>query len=290
MKNIQSHFSFNKKQRSGIFFLLLIIVVLQIVIFYSDFSSEGKIQVSQNEIIAFQHEMDSLRLVEIENSKPKIFPFNPNYISDFKGYQLGMSVQEIDKLLEYRAKGLYVNSVQQFKEVTGVSDHLLIKISPYFKFPEWITSKKTQNTKPIISKAATIVEVKDINLATAQELQVVKGIGKKLSIRIVNYRNKLQGYSYNSQLYEVWNLDAEVVKKLLMHYQVKTQPVIQKINVNTATFKEVLAIVYIDYELTKKIFNYKDEVAEIQSIEELKKIDGFPLVQFDRIALYLTAE
>jgi DNA uptake protein ComE-like DNA-binding protein len=60
--------------------------------------------------------------------------------------------------------------------------------------------------------------------------------------------------------------------------------------VNTATFKEVLVIVYLDYELTKKIFNYKNQVAEIQSIEELKKIDGFPLERFSRIALYLEAK
>lgn len=290
MKNIQSHFSFNKKQRNGIFFLLVIIVVLQIVIFYVDFSSEEKIEVSQQTINVFQHELDSLRSVEVENSKPKIFPFNPNYISDFKGYQLGMSVQEIDKLLAFRSKGLYVNSVKQFQQVTGVSDRLLVEISPHFKFPAWVTSKKSQNTKSTISKVATIVEVKDINLVSAGELRVVKGIGETLAARIINYRKKLQGYSYNSQLYEVWNLDGEVVKNLLMHFKVMEQPVIQKINVNTATFKEVLAIVYIDYELTKKIFNYKDEVAEIQSIEELKKIDGFPLVQFDRIALYLSAE
>ena len=45
-----------------------------------------------------------------------------------------------------------------------------------------------------------------------------------------------------------------------------------------ALFKEVLAIVYIDYELTKKIFNYRDEVAEIQSLEELKrKMNSRPL-------------
>ena len=290
MKNIQSHFSFNKKQRSGIFFLLLIIVVLQIVIFYGDFSSEEKIKISQHTLNAFQHEMDSLRLVEIEYSKPKIFPFNPNYISDFKGYQLGMSVHEIDKLLKFRSKGLYVNSAAQFQQVTSVSDSLLVKISPYFKFPEWVTSKSKQRAESVNHKTKIIVEIKDVNLATAKDLRVVKGIGEALSVRIINYRNKLQGYSYNSQLYEVWNLDAEVVKKLLMHFQVKEQPIIQKINVNTASFKEVLSIVYIDYELTKKIFNYRDEVAEIQSIEELKKIDGFPLVQFDRIALYLSAE
>ena len=55
-------------------------------------------------------------------------------------------------------------------------------------------------------------------------------------------------------------------------------------------FKEVLSIVYIDYELTKKIFEYRDEVAELQSLEELKQIDGFPLEKFDRIALYLEAK
>lgn len=286
MKNIQSHFSFNKKQRNGIFFLVLIIVVLQIVFFSVDFSSEEKIQVSQKKMNAFQHEMDSLRLIKIENSTPKIYPFNPNFISDFKGYQLGLSVEEIDKLFVYRAKGLYVNSAKEFQNVTNVSDSLLIKISPYFKFPEWVTSKTNKSS---INKKA-IIEVKDLNRATAKELQVVKGIGEKLAARIVNYRTKLQGYSFNSQLFEVWNLDAEVAATVLKYFQINEKPVIKKINVNTATFKEVLAIVYVDYELTKKIFNYRDEVAEIQSIEELKKIDGFPLVQFDRIALYLSAE
>lgn len=290
MKNIQSHFSFNKKQRNGVFFLLLIIVVLQLVFFFIDFSSEKKINVSQQNIKAFHCEMDSLRLVKIENSKPKIFPFNPNYITDFKGYQLGLSVEEIDKLLAFRSKGLYVNSAAQFQKVTNVSDSLLLKISPYFKFPDWVTSKNIKSIKKNISKTNVFIKMKDVNLATAKELRVVNGVGEKLAARIINYRAKLQGFSFNDQLYEVWNLDAEVVDRLLKCFTVVEQPVIQKINVNTATFKQVLAIVYVDYELTKKIFNYRDEVAEIQSIEELKKIDGFPLVQFDRIALYLTAE
>ncbi len=68
------------------------------------------------------------------------------------------------------------------------------------------------------------------------------------------------------------------------------KPIIKKINVNTATFKEVLRIVYVDYQLCKKIFNYRDEVAELQSIEELKNIEGFPLGQFEKIILYLDAK
>ena len=35
---------------------------------------------ASKELVEFQHEIDSLKLVEIEKSKPKIFPFNPNFI------------------------------------------------------------------------------------------------------------------------------------------------------------------------------------------------------------------
>jgi len=60
--------------------------------------------------------------------------------------------------------------------------------------------------------------------------------------------------------------------------------------VNTASFKELLSIPYINYDLCKKIFQFKDEVAELQSIEELKNIEGFPEDKYDRIVLYLEAK
>lgn len=291
MNFFKSHFSYNKKQRNGVFYLLLIIVALQLVYFFVDFPSEEKNLISKNELLAFQNEVDSLQIIQEQNSKPKIFPFNPNYLTDFKAYQLGMSVEEIDKLLAYRDGGKYVNTAAQFQKVTGVNDSLLTVISVYFKFPDWKTKplKKKTSVKSLTANDKTII-AKDINEATAEDLKIVRGIGDKLSERIVKYRIKLQGFSYDDQLYEVWNLDPEVVQDLLKYFKVFNPPLIIKINVNEASFKEVLSIVYIDYELTKKIFSYRDEVAEIQSLEELKKIDGFPIEKFDRIALYLVAE
>ena len=55
-------------------------------------------------------------------------------------------------------------------------------------------------------------------------------------------------------------------------------------------FKDLLKNPYIDYSLCKKIFEYRDEVAELQNISELKNISGFPLDKYDRIVLYLVAE
>jgi len=290
MNPLKSHFRYNTSQRNGIFFLLLLIVFLQCIFFFVDFSSEENNTVSQNEIIAFQLEIDSLKRVELENHIPKIYPFNPNFITDFKGHQLGMSLGEIDKLLAFRAKGNYINSAKQFQETTGISDSLLATISPFFKFPEWTTSKniiEKPNSKITIEKS---ILKKDINSASAEDLKMINGIGEKLANRIIDYRTKLQGFSFNDQVFEVWALDKEIAGKVLLYFEVTNPPAIQKININTATFKEVLAIVYLDYDLTKKIFNYKKQVAEIQSIEELKKIDGFPLEKFSRITLYLDAK
>lgn len=290
MNIIKSHFRYNKSQRNGIFFLLIFIVFLQGIFFFVDFSSDENPTVSQTEILAFQQEMDSLKNVASAKKVSKIYPFNPNYITDFKGHQLGMSLVEIDQLLAFRAQGKFINSTKQFQEITGINDSLLAVISPYFKFPDWITSQKNPERHYSNSKIDKSIIKKDINLASAEDLIVVNGIGEKLAKRIIDYRMKLQGFSFNEQIFEVWALDKEVANKVLQYFEVIKKPIIQKINVNTATFKEVLAIVYLDYELTKKIFNYKKQVAEIQNIEELKKIEGFPLEKFSRITLYLEAK
>ncbi|HEY9221472.1 MAG TPA: helix-hairpin-helix domain-containing protein [Lutibacter sp.] len=290
MNILKSHFRYHKSQRNGIFFLLLFIVFLQCIFFFVDFSSEENTAVSQTEIVAFQQEMDSLKNVETAKNTPKIYPFNPNFITDFKGHQIGMSTDEIDKLLAFRAQGKFINSTKQFQEITGINDSLLAFISPYFKFPDWITSGKITGKQYTNIKIDKSIIKKDLNAASAEDLKMINGIGEKLAKRIIDYRTKLQGFSFNDQIFEVWNLDKEVADKVLQHFEVVKQPSIKKININTATFKEVLAIVYLDYELTKKIFQYKNQVAEIQSIEELKKIDGFPLEKFNRIALYLDAK
>ena len=87
--------------------------------------------------------MDSLIAQQRQNSAPKIYPFNPNYITDYKGYTLGMSAEEINRLHAYRAKNKWVNSSKEFQRITKVSDSLLKQIAPYFKFPDWVT-KSTQ--------------------------------------------------------------------------------------------------------------------------------------------------
>ena len=288
---------YTRNQRNGILVLLGLIIVLQVVYHFVDFKTESVYDFNSPKTIAFQKQIDSLKEIAIENRKPKIYPFNPNFISDYKGYQLGMSSEQIDRLHQFRSENRFVNSTKEFQQVTKVSDSLLQKISPYFKFPDWVTKKKV-NTQKVVKKTfnhetkkvKTEVSTSDINLATMSDFLSIDGVNENLSERIIKYRTKLKGFRFADQIFEVWRMEEEIGDEILKTFSIQTIPTIKKINVNTASFKEVLKIPYIDYDLCVKIFDYRDEVAELQSISELKNIEDFPLDKYDRIVVYLLAE
>ena len=295
MKIFKSHFWYTKNQRNGILFLLIIIIFLQLILHFKNFDSQQLVDLSQPKITSYNKQLDSLKKKSSKKKKFKIYPFNPNYISDYKGYQLGMNVDEIDRLLAHREQRLYVNSAKEFQTITKISDSLLQKISPFFKFPEWVQKKNNNknnqqryipNSRINVSEITTV----DINKATLKDFTAIEGVDEYISERIIKYRSKLQGFSFKEQLFEVWGLDELIANKILSTFSIKNIPIIKKVNINTASFKEVLSNPYIDYELCIQIFDYKDEVAELQSISEIKNIEGFPIKKYNRIVLYLLAE
>lgn len=291
MKNIKSHFMFSKKQRSGIFLLLLLIIALQSVLFFASFKKTIP-HTDEEKILNLTKEIDSLRKIEINNSKPKIYPFNPNFITDYKGYTLGMSNTEIDRLHQFRANDQWINSTKQFQKVTGVSDSLLEAIAPYFKFPEWVTKPKSTETSTYNSeKEKTYAQKIDLNKATVQQLQKVYGIGEKLSERIVKYRNKFEGgFISDVQLYDVYGLSPEVVERILNAFTVKTPRPITKINLNMATRDQLVTIQYIDYQIAKNILEERTLREGFKSLDELTKVKDFPIHKIEIIKLYLTLD
>ncbi|WP_417620104.1 ComEA family DNA-binding protein [Oceanihabitans sediminis] len=297
MKNIKSHFTFTRKQRNGIFLLLFIIVALQCFSFFvlpkllNKASAEDISNPQQLDL--FRKEMDSLRFVEAEKRKPKIYPFNPNFITDYKGYTLGMSTAEIDRLLEYRSQDKWINSTKEFQQVTQVSDSLLNIISPFFKFPEWVTNPKPKTpssfkSTPSSTSPKTFQQKIDLNKATALQLQKVHGIGETFSDRIIKYRNKHQGFIADVELQEVYGLKPEVIDNILKEFTVKSPKQVKTIGLNTASRDELVLIPYIDYEVAHQIIEYRTLREGFQSLEELTKVKDFPIQKIDIIKLYLT--
>ena len=283
---MKSHFKFSKSQRNGIFLLVIIIVTLQCIYFFVDFSN-SEYTVNTDELKKYEQEIDSLKQINIEERAPKIYPFNPNYITDYKGYTLGMSSDEIDRLLRFRDQGDWINSIKQFQEVTKVSDSLLNQISPYFKFPEWVTNPKQKNSYSD-NKPKTFAEKKDLNKATGEQLQTVNGIGVYYSEKIIKLRSKfVGGFIADVQLQDVSGLTPEVIEKITNEFTVKTPRQIQKINLNTATVDQLVTIQHIDYEVAYKIIEQRQLREGYKSIDELTKVKDFPVNKIEIIKLYL---
>lgn len=289
MNNWRSHFVFNRSQQNGIFVLVAIIVVLQLIYFFYPFSSEEPIDPQEEEIVLkLQRSIDSLKLVASEKESVETLPFNPNFISDHKGYLLGMSVTEIDRLHEHREKNLWVNSAEEFQEVTGVSDSMLKILAPAFRFPEFRQKTSEENKVSKMTFSAPLSKA-DLNTATAEELQQVNGIGEKLSARILNYRNSLGGFRGDLQLYDVYGLSPEVVQRALLRFEVKTKD-FDKLDLNEVTLMQLTELPFFNYEQARAIIKYREEVGEIKNITELEQIKNFPIEKLDRIALYLTID
>jgi len=284
---VKSFLTYSKSQRIGILLFFGIIILVQGIYFFYDFTAKETIDKEQSKWLALQSTVDSLKLNN-KNYKPTIYPFNPNFITDFKGYKLGMSVEEIDRLLAYRAQNKFVNSAAEFQVVTKVSDSLLKAISPYFKFPDWVKNNKKNSqefAKNDFSKPGKII-VLDINQATKEDLMKVYGIGDKISDRILEQKDKYGAFVSMEQMDDIWGLSPEVLEKLKSSFAVKSVTNCKKININNASVKELTQFPFFRYQLAKDIVVFRTMKGDIK-IEDLSKIKGFPLEKIKIIALYL---
>lgn len=300
MKHFKFFFRFTRDQRRGIVALFAVIILLQAgyLIFNSaDWQTSQQKSAEEKEWLAVQSQIDALKSQK-EKEAGKIFPFNPNFISDYKGYTLGMSTAEIDRLHKFREGGKFVNSAEEFKVITKVPDTLLQKISPYFKFPDWVKNKNKPSTKePYVytdskypKKEFAKKEVKaalDINQALEEDLIEVYGIGPAFAKMILRRRAQLGAYVSMEQMSDFKNLSPEAVAGLKKSFKVSGQADVVKLNVNTASLNQLSSFPYFNRDLGKAILTKRSMKGKISKIEELTDINDFPVDKINIITLYL---
>ena len=285
--SLKKHFIYTKGQRLGILVLFSAIISFQLFYFFVGFDSNETDNNEKIKWLSFQKEIDLEKQHKI-NDVPKMYPFNPNFITDFKGYKLGLSVAEMNRLLAFRKTNKYVNSASEFQAVTKVSDALLQEISPYFKFPDWVNKSNSNSgyKKFDTSKKEKIVII-DINKATQEDLMKINGIGPALSERILSEKSKFGNFATMEQMEGIWGLSPEVIVKLNQHFGILQPPNIVKIVINNASIKELMQFPYFRYALAKAIVTYRSMNGDFKNAEDLIKIKGFPVEKYKIISLYL---
>ncbi|MFN3941128.1 MAG: helix-hairpin-helix domain-containing protein [Flavobacterium sp.] len=268
----------------GILFCSILLFALQSFYFWK---KQQKLKVEWEEASsweALQQQWDAA-VLEKKETKYQQYPFNPNFITEYKGYTLGMSLQEIKRLHAFRAQNKYVNSAKEFQQVTQVSDSLLKEISPYFKFPDWVNQPKKAFAYQKFEKK-TIVK-KDINLATKEDFMAVYGIGDALSDRIMKFRDKLGAFVSLNQLHDVWGLTDEVIENLEKRFYINDQTqIINKIKINEINIKDLANFPYFNFYQAKEIIKLRSQQGTLKS-GDLTKIKEISEEKLKTIELYL---
>jgi DNA uptake protein ComE-like DNA-binding protein len=139
-----------------------------------------------------------------------------------------------------------------------------VKAVPY------VLSKGTKFKKPYNTSKPVPQKILNLDLNTADSMTFVRlpGIGPVLSARIIKYRRLLGGFARVEQLKEVYGLPAETYEMIKGRVYADSLQ-ISRININSAAYKEIIRLPYLEkYEVTA-ILKYRELKDRINNIGDL---------------------
>lgn len=151
---------------------------------------------------------------------------------------------------------------------------------------KYITFSTTKDTGTGINNREKKIILLDLNSADTFDLQQLRGIGPSFARRIVNYRERIRGFSRKDQLLEVFGMDSVRFEWIRDHVKINLDSV-RPFEINNVTFKELLKHPYFPFALTKQIMIYRQKKKVFHNLDELRSIEGVNDSIFRRISIYL---
>lgn len=201
---------------------------------------------------------------------PVLKAFNPNTATEQELIQLGFKPWLAKRVIKYRNAGGRFKTKSDINHIYGLDPAFTASLMPYIELPE--TTATTSGTTSVAPAAAapryTLI---NLNTADTAQLNRLKGIGHKLSQRIIAFREKLGGFYSIEQLKEVYGLQPEVIESFQPRLAPDLKPY-RMIALNTATADELGKHPYIGRKNAAVIVNYREQHGPYNKTEDLLKL------------------
>ncbi|WP_192823493.1 helix-hairpin-helix domain-containing protein [Rufibacter sp. LB8] len=310
LQNLQDYFNFSQQELRQFFILLALMVGLLAApfLFFQDdvsYDPTADQQILDSLVVQLDNHAEEVAAERKSRYQPKpikLYRFNPNQLTVEQWQELGLRSYIAQRILNYRAKAGDFKSKAQLQKIYGLPDSLFQLWYPYIDLPDespgYAYNKdrpfpgSSSETRPKTDYARKRWELQpfDLNSADTTQLKQIRGIGSKLSQRIVTFRDKVGGFHSLDQVAEVYGLSPEVVDSVKKYAFLEKASGLQKINVNTATFDQLRLHPYIGYNLAKAIINYRTQHGPYPSVEELRKIKVLDEGKFQKMQPYLSVQ
>ncbi len=239
-------------------------------------------------------------------SEAALFAFDPNTVSKDELLRLGLSERATATFLKYRSTGARFYKKEDLKKVFSIraEDYARLEAWIHIEKPEPFARQEADEQKafskavdypPYEKKSYPAYTPKapvniDINSASLEDWQQLRGIGQGYAKRIVNFREKLGGFASVTQVGETFNLPDSVFQQALPNLMA-SPPVLRKIKVNAATAEELKAHPYFSNFQATVLLNYRQQHGNFADLAALKKIQAaFKESDWARLEPYLSFE
>lgn len=224
--------------------------------------------------------------------EPELFEFDPNNSSTDDLQKLGFTPNVARRIISYTGKGGRFRSPEDLFRIYGVDSIQVQQIIPWVRIRDEKREPGTRN-RTEEKKYTTAVqrhEPFDLNAADTTQLKRIKGIGSKLSQRIIKYREALGGFYNQGQLYEVFKLDSGVVEELQKASFVRPDFKPRQISLNTAEQSNFADHPYLTPREAAVIVAYRFTHGKYTTVEDLENIEGLDSLRLSRVRPYLTVD
>jgi competence protein ComEA len=212
-----------------------------------------------------------------EEPRPvRLFDFDPNTVSIAEFQDLGVPLFLAKRIDKFRSKGGKFRKKEDLLTIYDFPSDLYQKLQKHIKFSSNTVQQidKGQDKKsPDAWKKPErpAMAVFDINKADTTELVKLRGIGSKLSLRIIKFRDGLGGFHSTSQYQEIFGLDSVAITDLSRYAKVLSP--VKKMNINEVTADELGRHSYMrNKKLAAIIINYRSQHGPFRSLEDLRKV------------------
>ncbi len=148
-----------------------------------------------------------------------------------------------------------------------IPDEVNIEIKEHQKYiekPSSPSSTAAVATRGNESRKVLQKRILEINTIDSIGFLDLYGIGPVFASRIVKYRKLLGGYYQCDQLLEVYGMDSSRYLGFKANIRVDNSHM-QKLDINTSSFKDLLRHPYLDYDAVKKVVAYRDRNGPLES-------------------------
>ena len=215
-----------------------------------------------------------------------LFQFDPNTISLEGWKKLGLNEKTAKTIIKYRSKGGKFYRPEDLTRIWSLPHGFYERVKDFINC-ESVKSKYDQSTFVRVNtpwkKKISVVE---INQADSNDFIQLPGIGTRLALRIINFRNKLGGFYSIDQIAETYGLPDSTFKKIRNYLKYETG--VKKIPLNECTKEQLKVHPYIKWNLANAIIEYRDRHGPFKKVEELKNIVLVNDSSFSKIAPYLS--